>query len=240
MMIDLKRTCGTALSYTQCKCLDINPIRQEQVAVGALDAYVRIYDMRMLSLSCQSSEIGTQPDPSCLAYFSPGHISQQHLCCRGVGVSASGNGAACTYVSFSPYGNELLVNLSGDHVYLYDVLTLQPVLKYSIEEKGHEPYLSVAPPPLYSHRHYQFDEGVEEDTVPDQVKSLRDEGNKHYLEDSYTKAIRCYSSALNQCPRWHILYSNRATVYLKRNWLVCRHYTMEDAHTNVHVAICAG
>lgn len=28
---------------------------------------------------------------------------------------------ATTYVTFSPLGNELLVNLGGDHIYLYDV-----------------------------------------------------------------------------------------------------------------------
>ena len=38
--------------HAEAKCLAINPMRPEQLAVGANDAYVRIYDRRMLS--CKS------------------------------------------------------------------------------------------------------------------------------------------------------------------------------------------
>lgn len=37
--------------YVEAKCLAINPRRPELVAVGANDAYIRMYDRRMIKLS---------------------------------------------------------------------------------------------------------------------------------------------------------------------------------------------
>lgn len=33
----------------EAKCLAINPVRPEQIAVGANDPYIRLYDRRVLS-----------------------------------------------------------------------------------------------------------------------------------------------------------------------------------------------
>ncbi len=41
----------------EAKCLAINPLRPEQMAVGANDPYVRLYDRRMLS--CKSIKFPT-------------------------------------------------------------------------------------------------------------------------------------------------------------------------------------
>ena len=38
--------------HAEAKCLAINPVRPEQMAVGANDPYVRLYDRRMLT--CRS------------------------------------------------------------------------------------------------------------------------------------------------------------------------------------------
>ena len=37
--------------YAEAKCLAINPVRPEMLAVGANDPYVRVFDRRMLSCS---------------------------------------------------------------------------------------------------------------------------------------------------------------------------------------------
>lgn len=98
----------------QCKCIDINPVRSEQIAVGALDSYARIYDTRLCSLQALNSlSTGPPGDPSCIACFSPGHVNKlfvplvrRHLC----------NTVAATYLNFSSDGQDLLVNLSGEQV----------------------------------------------------------------------------------------------------------------------------
>lgn len=46
-MIDLQNHIGAS---AEAKCVAINPRRSEQIAVGASDAYARIYDRRMIKL----------------------------------------------------------------------------------------------------------------------------------------------------------------------------------------------
>ena len=46
-------------NQAEAKCLAINPLRSELLAVGANDPYVRLYDRRMLS--CKSVKFPTEP-----------------------------------------------------------------------------------------------------------------------------------------------------------------------------------
>ena len=232
VLIDLRETCGTAMGYTQCKCVDVNPVRSEQIAVGALDAYVRLYDTRVLTLKPPSTDLSTSPDPSCLAHFAPGHISNQHA---RKGHHAISNTLATTYLTFSPCGTELLVNLSGEQVYLYSLQhdSHGPV-RYEVVGEEHPPRLShpPPPPPLPSyhpvlgwrtdqvHAEEAPSPHLMENNVSDVVLCLRDSGNELYEGGQHSQAIQKYSSAIQLCPKWHVLYSNRATVYMKRNWSV--------------------
>jgi len=124
----------------EAKCLDINQHRTEQLAVGANDPYVRLYDRRMIqALSSftvkypfpkNSSDIVfmfngkkhifknkiKHPD-SIVQYFVPGHI---HLIDPKL-IDQNKN-IGITYLTFSPDGQELLVNYGGEYAYLYDVL----------------------------------------------------------------------------------------------------------------------
>ena len=127
VLIDLKLMCGALGGSTQCKCISINPARPEQIAIGAMDPYVRIYDTRLCSLRRSAKQEVHYGDPSCLAHFAPGHISNP----SSKKLKKSINSLATTYLTFSPDGKELLVNLSGDHVYLYDVIHYQERLNYS-------------------------------------------------------------------------------------------------------------
>ena len=232
VLIDLKPTCGSASGSTQCKCLDINPVRHEQIAVGALDAFVRLYDSRVLSLKRTSREMSHQADPSCLAHFAPGHISNP----RTRKARRAFNTLATTYVAFSPCGSELLVNLSGEHVYLYDTTHFTPALRYSFDKSDSNSVPKVTSSSKVSrsystnaHRlitnpfydaHYCHLPSVtlEEHEVSEKVKQLKEEGNELYKAGKLMAAVKKYSTAIKFCPMWHILYSNRATALYGRKW----------------------
>lgn len=47
-LIDLQNHIGGS---AEAKCVAVNPRRPEQLAVGASDAYARVYDRRMIKLS---------------------------------------------------------------------------------------------------------------------------------------------------------------------------------------------
>lgn len=127
-------------TIAEVKCLDINQFRTEQLAVGANDPYVRLYDRRMIrSLSSfvtknhplpkdplklalllnneRATFKRTDPSDNFVQYFIPGHI---HI--EGPGAIKKHQNIGTTYLTFSPDGRELLVNLGGEHIYLYDLL----------------------------------------------------------------------------------------------------------------------
>ena len=96
--------------------MTVCPSRTELVAVGANDPYVRVYDRRMISCgpldtSCDPSEDNT----GAVAYFVPGHLPgaevKFHRRLRPL---------ASTYIAYNSAGTELLCNLGGEQVYLYD------------------------------------------------------------------------------------------------------------------------
>ena len=47
-------------NYAEAKCLAVNPLRPELIAVGANDPYVRVYDRRMLT--CRSMKLPGDPN----------------------------------------------------------------------------------------------------------------------------------------------------------------------------------
>jgi len=113
----------------EAKCLDINQLRTEQLAVGANDQYVRLYDRRMIqSLSsidvkCPSfvSEYeanNANKVNNALQYFVPGHI---HSYDNETIIPKRLKSYVITYLTFSPDGQELLANYGGEYVYLYNL-----------------------------------------------------------------------------------------------------------------------
>jgi len=112
------------LSYTtEFKCITVNPTKPHQLAVGANDSYVRLYDRRLIKTSkikpshVFDSRKRTPPEPldtSCVQYYAPGHLAKDN------GGEHSFKLAA-TYVTFDSTGNELLVNMGGEHIYLFNI-----------------------------------------------------------------------------------------------------------------------
>lgn len=130
---------GNAGVTIEAKCLDINQLRTEQLAVGANDPYVRLYDRRMIrelssftikypypdnpsdsvfsfgGRSAKLKKMKNSPD-GIVQYFVPGHI---HL--DEPKVTNKNKNIGITYLTFSPDGQELLVNYGGEYVYLYNL-----------------------------------------------------------------------------------------------------------------------
>jgi len=132
---------GHSADKIEAKCLDINQLRTEQLAVGANDPYVRLYDRRMIrSLSSFTvkypypknpldyvivsggdkealNKVNNTPD-SVVQYFVPGHI---YLNEQPPPPKRHKN-YVITYLTFSPNGQELLVNYGGEYVYLFNLM----------------------------------------------------------------------------------------------------------------------
>nr|KAG5706868.1 hypothetical protein BaRGS_004203 [Batillaria attramentaria] len=121
--------------YAEAKCVAVNSLRPELMAVGANDPYVRVYDRRMLV--CRSMKLPGDPsnrfpwdhhhlEPAegedyslpqgCVQYFIAGHLPQKQSDYR-----KRYRTLASTYVTFGPTGRELLVNLGGEQIYLFDI-----------------------------------------------------------------------------------------------------------------------
>ena len=118
----------------EVKCIEVNPCRSELLAIGCSDPYVRMYDRRMLQKHCTTSGVShccTQTCPGgvslpsgCVNYFIPGHLP----CSTRRGKRRS---VVSTYLNFSPNGQELLVNLGGEQLYLFDIHKQRLPLTYT-------------------------------------------------------------------------------------------------------------
>lgn len=69
VLIDLCQFIG---SKAEAKCLAINPVKTDYIAVGANDPYVRIYDRRMIRTGKQNWHV----DGNAVQYFVPGTCTQ--------------------------------------------------------------------------------------------------------------------------------------------------------------------
>ena len=118
----------------EAKCLTINPLQPELLAVGCNDPFVRLYDHRMLashSLSEAKKQSGSSPEDArlplgCVQYYTPGHLPMQ----LNKGFPRRFRAYVATYVDFSPSGHELVANLGGEQIYLFDIKRHRRVIKY--------------------------------------------------------------------------------------------------------------
>ncbi|VEN50949.1 unnamed protein product [Callosobruchus maculatus] len=118
VLIDLSANFGEA------KCIAVNPTKPNYLAVGANDCYVRMYDRRMLkktvlgqtSTSVNTNKSTSEPpiDHNCVQYYAPGHLAVENA-------AATTFKLAATYVSFNSAGSEMLVNIGGEQIYLFDI-----------------------------------------------------------------------------------------------------------------------
>ncbi len=166
VLVHLLAVTGTS---TQAKCLAINPVMPEYMAVGGNDPFVRMYDRRnlkphIIEVSPLFSKIdivnGLLPftlqfpeynghlesrrletrrsaamkynwapllDKQNACYFIPGHLPKMRR-----KIAMTGKQYAATHVTFSSDGRELMANLGGEQIYLFDAFHYKPLLSESI------------------------------------------------------------------------------------------------------------
>ncbi|XP_022905500.1 WD and tetratricopeptide repeats protein 1 [Onthophagus taurus] len=115
----------------ELKCIAINPTKPHLMAVGANDCYVRMYDRRMVkTVKYRNYRQSTLNNPETIGvqYFAPGHLAKDN-------VKELGNKYAATYVAFNASGSELLVNMGGEHIYLFDINNQRKVDELKIPEE---------------------------------------------------------------------------------------------------------
>lgn len=127
LLLDLKTT-GSSLS---AKCLAINPVRDEMVAIGSNDIHVRLFDRRYIANDAWTS---------CTAYLTPGHLLKSPS--RKMTSHPQSHGT--TYLSFSPDGSELLSNLHAEQVYLFN--TYMPWERYKSFDATVKPLMQTNTP----------------------------------------------------------------------------------------------
>ncbi|KAI6653373.1 hypothetical protein LOD99_3592 [Oopsacas minuta] len=237
VIVDLTASCGASI---EAKCLDISPTNPSLLAVGCSDPFVRLYDLRKLSLGRLSPPqkfTETKEEHGCIRSYCPQHIANGYQ--RKNIVPAKYRFISTTYVTFNSLGTELLAYMNPENLYLYNVNEPIPPLKYHRDTFkpnfatanplsngfSKNPYLLCTPTSTIMHhsRGYPcFDKTV---------KSLKDSGNKAYESKNYIQAISQYSQALYYRPYTTVLYSNRAAGFLCRNWNGDAYACLRDCET---------
>ena len=247
VLIDLTKTCG---ENAECKCIALNPMSSYMLAVGANDPYVRMYDRRMIKENPFQATNGQKRKDNmhfacedCATYFIPGHLhhkqkeyrrKMRYLC--------------ATYLTFNPHGDELLVNVGGEQVYLYDFNKLQhslyqptfrnPAKKSMNGLNGHTdslpssslclPFATDSKQPTVDHE--------EVEKLPTELQALKIEANGLFHKKHFTGAIMLYNKALLKGSKAAVLYCNRAAAYLKRDWDGDVYAALRDCSTALSIS----
>ncbi|XP_045499002.1 WD and tetratricopeptide repeats protein 1 isoform X1 [Colias croceus] len=243
--------------YAEAKCVAVNPRRPYQLAVGANDFYVRLYDTRMIKLGrlqvgdadfqmnapmsrlmwerqnvrCSRAGHG-DPDNNipraAVQYFAPGHLSMEpndHTYPK----------KAVTYIAFSHDGNELLVNLGSEQIYLYDINSARrPVFVESFIIQHNHGYregeakngtkndtkngTSDTKNGTNNGTVIEGSNGTVDQQLPEKVQQMKEMANELVNRSNYSAAVELYNVAISECPNCAILYSNRAAALMRRGW----------------------
>jgi len=213
ILIDLTKTCGEG---AECKCIAINPICSHMLAIGANDPYVRMYDRRMIKENSTHTTNGQKRKDNghfacegSATYFIPGHLhhkqkeyrrKMRYLC--------------ATYLTFNAHGDELLVNVGGEQVYLYDLNRRQHSLYQPFPRN---PAKKMCMPVVNDDKEPVIEQ-EDNDKLSPELEHLKAEANGLFHKQQFTNAIMVYNRALLKNPKAAVMYSNRAAAYLKRAW----------------------
>ena len=75
VIVDLTASCG---GFIEAKCLDVSPTNPSLLAVGCSDPFVRLYDLRKLSLGRLSTpQVHTEikSEQGCIRSYCPQHVA---------------------------------------------------------------------------------------------------------------------------------------------------------------------
>ncbi|CAG00028.1 unnamed protein product [Tetraodon nigroviridis] len=236
VFIDLTEFCG---QLVEAKCLAVNPRDNNYLAVGANGPFVRLYDIRMIHNYRKSVLQGTsaavhtfcerqKPIPDGAGqYYVAGHLP--------VKLPDYNNRLrilVATYVTFSPDGTELLVNMGGEQV-------TSTLLKWLSEEisfwfgdvqngktsNGVSNGLHFPLPTAHLHFAERFYSSLGffrhlsvPLTSPRHLEKVKQQANDAFARQQWTQAIQLYSLGIHQASCNAMLYGNRAAAYMKRKW----------------------
>ncbi|CAL7932852.1 unnamed protein product [Xylocopa violacea] len=229
--------------YAEGKCISVNPKKPELIAIGANDAYIRMYDRRMIKLSqvpissphnrtsgnvCIRLAGGGDPDENvplgCAQYFIAGHLHSRQR--------DSNRSFTTTYLTFSADGNELLVNMGGEQIYLFDVnnpKNLKTCFGYSTNM-----YLGDFAQ-CYTDENKDITDFTKKNIkiLPPHVEELKRQANESFEQQKYTLAINLYNKAISYCPTAAVLFANRAAACMKRTWDGDIYAALKDCQTTL-------
>ncbi|KAL9916906.1 WD and tetratricopeptide repeats protein 1 isoform X1 [Glossina fuscipes] len=216
----------------EAKCIALNPVKTELLAVGANDPYARIYDRRMLTpsssaavLAAESFDNGRPIPKDCVNYFCPGHINKNNS------KVIEHEPRAITYLTFNPTGTELLVNMGAEHIYLYDLLNAeQPVFLNLPEFKLAATTCLEAEPDNCAEVTIPKCSSSNRRKLPENIDEYKKLGNELLENEQYLRAINTYSHAIGLESQWPVLYLNRATAYMRRLWFGDVYAALRDCH----------
>nr|CAD7407345.1 unnamed protein product [Timema cristinae] len=259
--------------YAEAKCVAINPRRPELLAVGANDPYIRVYDRRMITpttiqyppenslrsnwerqhyMASRAGEGESEVNMplGCVQYYVAGHlpVKQQDY-------KKKYRNLASTYVTFSADGNELLVNLGGEQIYLFDINSKRKTTKFGIhaEQTNKEHSVSsngfrstadgFSSPSSCSNGVSLFSASFpvtvadkkQTPLLPTRVEMLRLKANQAFDFQHFSTAIMLYNKAISLNGNTALLYGNRAAAYMKRAWDGDIYAAMRDCHTALHL-----
>ncbi|KAL4153620.1 hypothetical protein QTP88_001470 [Uroleucon formosanum] len=207
----------------KANCLDINPLKTEQLAVGANDQYVRLYDRRMIQwlpslVENYFSGYDGYNINDALQYFVPGHIRSND------NEKKQENDNTISYLTFSPDGQELLVSYNCGNVYLFNLLNRSDNAFFNIPK-----YMEIARENMEDSATDLIDDQVpvSHSTPPDNVVHLK---LKVRIIQYYSAAIALYNEAINihKCCE---LFLNRAAAYINRKFFGDFYAALKDCVT---------
>lgn len=162
---------------------------------------------------------------NCVKYFTPGHLPYKLTDLR-----KRTRIIVCTYLTFSPDGDELLANLGGEQIYLFDINKTNIPKKFDIVDlPSFESCLSdqeclSCPKESLKTNGCKFDHNNKQSIfkfnsqLPESIDNLKNKANQTYLDGFHSNAIELFNIAINICNNSAVLHGNRAAIYLKRGW----------------------
>ncbi|XP_970829.1 WD and tetratricopeptide repeats protein 1 isoform X1 [Tribolium castaneum] len=135
---------------SEIKCIAVNPTKSHYIAIGANDCFVRLYDRRMIKVSMANLSFNpskrTSPQPQnsdCVQYYAPGHLARENAGIMSIKLSV-------TYIAFNSAGSEMLVNIGGEQIYLFDVNNSRHInelkIPQNLPKRPHQPYRNCCQP----------------------------------------------------------------------------------------------
>uniref|UniRef100_A8QG79 WD and tetratricopeptide repeats protein 1, putative n=1 Tax=Brugia malayi TaxID=6279 RepID=A8QG79_BRUMA len=170
-----KATSLIEFDQKECKSLAINENRPEMIAVALNEAPVPLYDRRNVS----------KP----LFTVIPGHIPISDSSSRHPFRTLS-----VTHVGFNSLGNELIVNIGGEQIYIFNVLDRahEPDALQSLNSFIDDPVRNL----LSTGGFPGFDK-----TTTEVFRGERELAKIHFNNKEYTDAINIYSQTILDCEK---------------------------------------